>query len=48
VGDIIVTGIYGLFLGLQIYVWVWWQKRGKSTSTELEQSSYGRPLVKKV
>jgi len=48
VGDIIVTGIYGLFLGLQIYTWVWWQKRTKSASTELEQSTYGRPLVKKV
>ena len=28
-GDIIVVLIYGLFLGLQIYMWAWWQKRGK-------------------
>ena len=48
VGDILVTGIYGFFLGLQIYMWSWWQKRGKATSTELEQSTYGRPLVKKA
>lgn len=48
VGDIIVTGIYGFFLGLQIYMWSWWQKRGQSKSTELEQSTYGRPLVKKA
>jgi len=48
VGDIIVTMIYGAFLGLQIYMWSWWQKRGQTKSTEIEQSSYGRPLVKKV
>lgn len=47
VGDIIVTGIYGLFLGMQIYVWVWWQKRGQTAGKEIEQSTYGRPLVKK-
>ena len=48
IGDIIVTGIYGFFLGLQIYMWSWWQKRGQTKSTEVEQSSYGRPLVKKA
>ncbi len=40
-------GILGLNL-LQIYMWSWWQKRGQSKSTELEQSTYGRPLVKKA
>jgi len=48
IGDILVTGIYGFFLGLQIFMWGWWQKRGKKASTELEQSTYGRPLVKKA
>ena len=48
IGDIIVTLIYGAFLGLQIYTWSWWQKRGQVKTAEIEQSSYGRPLVKKV
>ena len=48
IGDIAAAGIYGLFLGVQIYMWTWWQKRGTTKSTEVEQSSYGRPLVKKA
>lgn len=48
IGDIIVVGIYGLFLGIHIWIFVWWQKRTKSASTELETSTYGRPLVKKA
>ena len=47
-GDILVTGIYGVLLGVQIYTWIWWQKRGTKKSTEVEQSTYGRPLVKKA
>ena len=47
-GDIIVVMIYGLFLGLQIYMWSWWQKRGKAKpAPELPTSTYGRPLVRK-
>ena len=48
IGDILVTGIYGVLLGVQIYTWIWWQKRGTKKSTEVEQSTYGRPLVKKA
>lgn len=49
IGDMLVVGIYGFFLGLQIYLWGWWQKRGKAVkSTELAMSTYGRPLVKKA
>jgi hypothetical protein len=48
IGDILVTVIYGFFLGLQIFMWSWWQKRGAKASKELEQSTYGRPLVKKA
>jgi len=48
IGDIAAAGIYGLFLGVQIYMWTWWQKRDTTKSTEVEQSSYGRPLVKKA
>jgi hypothetical protein len=40
--------IYAFFLGLQIYMWHYWQSRGKKkTVPELPASSYGRPLVKK-
>ena len=48
VGDIVAATIYIVFFGLQIFVWVWWQKRGtkKAGAKELT-SSYGRPLVKR-
>jgi hypothetical protein len=47
--DIIVVVIHLIFFGLQIWIWIWWQNRGKKTaSTELETSTYGRPLVKKA
>ena len=46
--DIIAAGIYIVFFGLQIFVWVWWQKRGtKKTSAKELTSAYGRPLVKR-
>jgi hypothetical protein len=48
VGDAIVAGIYIFFLGLQIWVWSWWQKRGTVKSTEVATSNFGRPLVKKA
>ena len=48
IGDILVVGIYGLFLALHVWIFVWWQKRTKSASTEVETSTYGRPLVKKA
>ena len=49
VRDVIVVLIHVFFFGLQIWIWSWWQKRGpKPVSTELETSTYGRPLVKKV
>lgn len=47
VGDAIVVGIYLFFTGLNIWMWAWWQKRGKKVGTEVETSTYGRPLVKK-
>ena len=47
-GDIITVVIYGLFLGLQIFIWSWWQKRGKAKPpAELPTSTFGRPLVRK-
>jgi hypothetical protein len=48
VGDAIVAGIYVFFLGLQIYMWSWWQKRGRAKRAEVEVSTYGRPLVRKA
>ncbi len=48
VGDAIAAGIYIALLGVQLYLFSWWQKRGKvKPSTELATSTYGRPLVKK-
>jgi hypothetical protein len=48
VGDAIVVGIYLFFLGLNLWIWSWWQKRSKAPSTEVATSTYGRPLVKKA
>ena len=48
--DIIAVGIYVVFLGLNMYLFAWWQKRGTkttTTTTEVATSDYGRPLVKK-
>lgn len=47
--DILVIVIHVFYVGLMIYLFVWWQKRGeKATGKELETSTYGRPLVKKA
>jgi hypothetical protein len=48
VRDIVVVVIHAYFFGLLIFIWMWWQKRGQATSTEIETSTYGRPLVKKA
>jgi hypothetical protein len=47
--DIIATLIYVGFLGLQIFMWIWWQNRHKpkKAAGELATSTFGRPLVKK-
>ncbi len=48
--DIVVVVIYAVLMGLQIWVWAWWQKRGKAKPAgELAATSaYGRPLVRKA
>ncbi len=46
VRDILVVVIHVYFIGLMIYLFVWWQKRHDKASKELATSSYGRPLVK--
>ncbi|MGB3412301.1 MAG: hypothetical protein WBA45_14025 [Microthrixaceae bacterium] len=51
VRDIIATVLYVVFLGLQMWVWGWWQNRGKraDAAKAIEPTSnYGRPLVKRA
>ena len=47
VRDLVVVGIYGFFLGLNIWLWRVWQHRYDDDSKAVEPvSEYGRPLVK--
>jgi hypothetical protein len=48
--DIVVVVIHVFFFALQIFIWMRWQNRDKkdAVGTELETSTYGRPLVKKA
>jgi hypothetical protein len=46
-GDVIAVVIYAGFLGLQIYMFSWWQKRGRVKPAELPTSTFGRPLVRR-
>lgn len=49
VRDIVASVIYVVFGLAHIFMWLWWQKRGaKKPSTDVETSSYGRPLLRKV
>lgn len=45
--DTVVIVLHLIFLGLFIFVAIWWQKRGDVKPKELPTSTYGRPLVKK-
>lgn len=48
VRDIIAALIYIVFLGLQIWLWSRWQKRGRK-APEVELSSrFGRPVMRKA
>ncbi len=47
VRDIIVVLIHVFYIGLMIYLFSWWQKRGEVKTIEIVSSRYGRPLVKK-
>ena len=46
--DLIASTFYIVFGLGQIFLWMWWQKRGtaKPATPELETSAYGRPLVR--
>ncbi len=48
VRDTVVVLLHVLYFGLVIFMWRWWQQRGRTTTTELATSTYGRPLVKKA
>ena len=48
VRDIVVVLIHVVFIGLFVYLAVWWQKRGDVKPKELPTSTYGRPLVKRA
>lgn len=49
VRDIIVTGMYVVFLVANLIGWLWWQNRGKKKpKAAIETSAYGRPLLRKV
>ncbi len=47
VRDIVVSGIYGVFLVAHGAAWVLWQKRGQSKPKQ-ELSAFGRPILKKA
>ena len=49
VPDVVATVIYVVFLGLQMWMWAWWQNRAKAGEAKpaIATSSYGRPLVRK-
>jgi hypothetical protein len=46
--DIVVVVLYAIYFGLLIFIWSWWQRRGQVKTTEIEVSSFGRPLVRKT
>ena len=41
------VGIYGFALTLHIFLWAWWNDRGKAKPETVPASRYGRPLVRK-
>lgn len=51
VRDVIAATIYIVFLGVQGFMWTWWQRRGKIAEERQKKqliSAYGRPLVRKA
>ena len=46
--DTVVVLIHVWYFGLMMYLWSVWQNRGRTASTEVATSTYGRPLVKKA
>ena len=46
--DIIAATLYVVFLGVQMYLWAIWQKRGRAKAGIEPTSRFGRPLIRKV
>jgi hypothetical protein len=51
--DIIAATLYIILLGGQIWIWSWWQNRGKRVEAKVkaaaaQTSAFGRPLVRKA
>jgi hypothetical protein len=46
--DTVVVLIHVFYFGLMLWLWSKWQKRGDVKGTDVETSTYGRPLVKKA
>ncbi len=44
--DIVASAIYIVFLGVQGFMWTWWQRRGQTKPKAIPTSAYGRPLLK--
>jgi hypothetical protein len=46
--DLLVVGLYIVFLGVQIALFAWWNDRAKKApSSDVVTSDYGRPLVRR-
>ncbi len=43
--DLVAVVIYNVFLGLNVVLWITWQKRGQKAAPQ-PVSEYGRPLVR--
>ena len=46
--DFVAAGLYIVFLGVQMYMWAAWQKRGRSKAGLEPTSRFGRPLIRKA
>jgi hypothetical protein len=45
--DIIAVAIHGVYIGVMVFLFIWWQKRGKEATKQPPPPPYGRPLVRK-
>ena len=46
--DIVAAGLYGLYLGVHMYLWKVWQKRGRAKGALEPTSRFGRPVIRKA
>ncbi len=47
VRDIVVVVIYAVAIGINVWLWGFWQRRGERTAEVEPTSEYGRPLVRR-